>query len=212
MRRLFGVLTIFFVLFYFIFAQAQKLGGETNLAKKTWVDSVYNSLNTRERIGQLFMVAAYSGGKNYNEKQITELLANRQVGGLIFMQGTPEAQANLTNQYQRMANVPLLIGADAEWGLGMRLSDVDELPKQMMIGATRDTVLAYAVGAAIAEQCKRLGVHINFGPVVDVNNNPKNPIINARSFGEDKHLVSALGIAYTKGLHDGRSQTLSRPW
>lgn len=202
MRRLFGVLTIFFVLFYFIFAQAQKLGGETNLAKKTWVDSVYNSLNTRERIGQLFMVAAYSGGKNYNEKQITELLANRQVGGLIFMQGTPEAQANLTNQYQRMANVPLLIGADAEWGLGMRLSDVDELPKQMMIGATRDTVLAYAVGAAIAEQCKRLGVHINFGPVVDVNNNPKNPIINARSFGEDKHLVSALGIAYTKGLQD----------
>ena len=202
MRRLFGVLTIFFVLFYFIFAQAQKLGGETNLAKKTWVDSVYNSLNTRERIGQLFMVAAYSGGKNYNEKQITELLANRQVGGLIFMQGTPEAQANLTNQYQRMANVPLLIGADAEWGLGMRLSDVDELPKQMMIGATRDTVLAYAVGAAIAEQCKRLGVHINFGPVVDVNNNPKNPIINARSFGEDKHLVSALGIAYMKGLQD----------
>ena len=170
--------------------------------KARWVDSVYNTLTEAERIGQLFMVAAYSGGRDYNEDAITQLVANHQVGGLIFMQGTPEAQAQQNNKYQRMANVPLLIGMDAEWGLGMRLTGVKDLPRQMMIGATMDTALAYRLGVAVAAQCKRLGVHINFAPVVDVNNNPKNPIINARSFGEDKEWVAKLGIAYMRGMQD----------
>ncbi|MCB9045240.1 MAG: serine hydrolase [Chitinophagales bacterium] len=171
-------------------------------AQSRWVDSVYNALSETERIGQLFMVAAYSGGRDYNEDAITELVANHQVGGLIFMQGTPEAQAKQNNKYQQMANVPLLIGMDAEWGLGMRLTGVRDMPRQMMVGATMDTALAYRLGEAIAAQCKRLGVHINFAPVVDVNNNPKNPIINARSFGEDKEWVAKLGIAYMRGLQD----------
>lgn len=170
--------------------------------KQQWVDSVYNSLSEEERIGQLFMVAAYSGGSNANESSIKKLVAANQVGGLIFMQGTPEAQARQNNEYQKMSKVPLLIGMDAEWGLGMRLTGVKDLPRQMMIGATNDTAIAYKVGAAIAYQCKRLGVHINFGPVVDVNNNPRNPIINARSYGENKYKVAEMGIAYTKGLQD----------
>lgn len=170
--------------------------------KQQWVDSVYNSLDQEERIGQLFMVAAYSGGSNANESSIKKLVAANQVGGLIFMQGTPEAQARQNNEYQQMSKVPLLIGMDAEWGLGMRLTGVQDLPRQMMIGASNDTALAYKVGAAIAYQCKRLGVHINFGPVVDVNNNPRNPIINARSYGEDKYKVAKMGIAYMKGLQD----------
>lgn len=170
--------------------------------KQQWVDSVYNELSEEERIGQLFMVAAYSGGKNANEAAIKKLVAANQVGGLIFMQGTPEAQARQNNDYQQMSKVPLLIGMDAEWGLGMRLTGVKDLPRQMMIGATSDTAIAYKVGAAIAYQCKRLGVHINFGPVVDVNNNPRNPIINARSYGENKYKVADMGIAYMKGLQD----------
>ena len=170
--------------------------------QKQWIDSVYQQLSMEERIGQLFMVAAYSGGKSYNEASVKKLVAANQVGGLIFMQGTAEAQAVQNNTYQQMSKVPLLIGMDAEWGLGMRLTGVKDMSKQMMVGATEDTTIAYRLGAAIAYQCKRMGVHINFGPVVDVNNNPRNPIINARSYGEDKYQVARMGIAYTRGLQD----------
>jgi beta-N-acetylhexosaminidase len=170
--------------------------------KRRWIDSVYNSLSETERIGQLFMVAAYSGGDNANQPKIEQLVKSRQIGGVIFMQGTPEAQAKMTNKLQKMSKVKLLIGMDAEWGLGMRLTGVKNFPKQMMLGATRDTALMYEMGSAIADQCKRLGVHVDFAPVVDVNNNPKNPVINFRSFGEDKELVARMGIAYMKGLQD----------
>jgi beta-glucosidase-like glycosyl hydrolase len=167
-----------------------------------WVDSVYNRLTPDERIGQLFMVAAYSGGKNYNDALVSSLVAKGQVGGLIFMQGGPVRQAVLTNKYQSAAKVPLLLAMDAEWGLGMRLDSVLNFPRQMMLGATADTSLSYRLGAAIAAQCNRLGVHINFAPVVDVNNNPGNPVINARSFGEDKRNVARMGIAYMRGMQD----------
>jgi len=169
-------------------------------ARQYWVDSIYNSLSLEEKIGQLFMIAAYSGGKDYNEPFVTDLIAKKQIGGLIFMQGDPASQARQTNKYQQMAQVPLLIGMDAEWGLGMRLTGVRDLPRAMMLGATRDSDLVYRLGAAIAAQSKRLGVHIDFAPVVDVNNNPNNPIINARSFGENKKLVARLGAAYMHGL------------
>ena len=159
-------------------------------------------MSETERIGQLFMVAAYSGGENANKDAIEKLLKSKQIGGVIFMQGTPEVQAQLTNKWQNMSTVKLMIGMDAEWGLGMRLTGVKNFPRQMMIGATRDTALMYEMGVAVAMQCKRLGVHIDFAPVVDVNNNPKNPVINSRSFGDDKEWVSKLGIAYMKGLQD----------
>jgi len=169
-------------------------------ARRQWVDSVYVSMNQSERIGQLFMVAAYSGGKNFNQPDIEQLLRKRQIGGLIFMQGGAGRQAALTNRYQQMAHVPLLIGMDAEWGLGMRLDSVINFPRQMLLGATRDSALVFQMGQLIAEQCRRLGVHVNFAPDVDVNNNPNNPVISFRAFGEDKHLVSRLGIAYMNGL------------
>jgi beta-N-acetylhexosaminidase len=172
--------------------------------RQQWVNTTYNALSLEEKIGQLFMVAAYSGGKDYNEDKITALLTNRQIGGVIFMQGTPEAQAVQNNKYQRMANVPLLVGMDAEWGLGMRLTGVKDFPRQMMLGATRDTDLVYEMGVAVAKQCNRLGVHIDFAPVVDVNNNPNNPIINFRSFSEDRERVAQMGIAYMRGLQENR--------
>ena len=173
---------------------------DNTAARNHWVDSVYDKLTVEERIGQLFMVAAYSGGKNYNEEQVTKLINDHQVGGLIFMQGGPIRQAVLTNRYQHLAQTPLLIAMDAEWGIGMRLDSVKNYPREMMLGATHDTDLVYHVGANIALQCKRLGVNIDFAPDVDVNNNAANPVINSRSFGEDKVWVSRLGIAFMRGL------------
>lgn len=161
---------------------------------------MYLSLSQEQRIGQLFMLAAYSGTDKYNEQEIKNLIQNQGIGGLIFMQGTAKKQAELTNEYQKMSKVPLLIAMDAEWGLGMRLTGIDDLPKQMFLGAAYDEDLMAQYGKAVAAQCNRLGVHINFAPVVDVNNNPKNPVINSRSFGEDKKMVSKLGIAYMNAL------------
>jgi len=204
-KAFFAILTI---LYFVVPASAQSKKKQRRpdvdiaAARSRWVDSIYTGLSEEERIGQLFMVAAYSGGKNYNEEQVTTLLNAHQVGGLIFMQGGAGRQAVLTNQYQHQAQVPMLIAMDAEWGLGMRLDSVKNFPRPMMLGATRDTVLVYKVGAAIAMQCKRLGVNIDFAPDVDVNNNAANPVINSRSFGEDKTWVSRLGVAFMRGLQN----------
>ena len=167
-----------------------------------WVDSVFNSLTIEQRIGQLFMVAAYSNKDQAHVDQITNLVSNYNIGGLIFFQGGPVRQALLTNHYQAKAKTPLLISIDAEWGLAMRLDSTMRFPRQMTLGALQDNALIYDMGTEIARQCKRLGIHINFAPVVDVNNNPSNPVINNRSFGESKQAVTAKGIAYMKGLQD----------
>jgi beta-N-acetylhexosaminidase len=171
-------------------------------AKKAWIDSAYNALSPDERIGQLFMVSAYSGGKAYNDELITKLISEYHIGGLIFMQGGPYSQAVITNRYQHLSRTPLLIGMDAEWGIGMRFDSVKNFPRQMMLGASHDTALAFRMGAAIALQCRRLGVNIDFAPVVDVNNNPLNPVINSRSFGQEKYWVARMGIAYMRGLQN----------
>lgn len=182
---------------------AQKFGpGNPGPAAKKWADSVYAKLNTDERIGQLFMVAAYSGGKNFNEEAVTKLIDQHQIGGLIFMQGGPVRQALLNNKYQSRAQVPLFVAMDAEWGLGMRLDSVISFPRQMMLGAAADSMLMYQAGMAIAYQFKRIGAHINFAPVIDINNNPANPVINSRSFGEDKSKVARLGAAYMLALQE----------
>ncbi|MEZ5045586.1 MAG: glycoside hydrolase family 3 N-terminal domain-containing protein [Chitinophagaceae bacterium] len=187
--------------------QAQPANTRVPLPKQSskasqWVDSVYNSLSLDEKIGQLFMVAAYSGGEKYNQAAIENLIQQYHIGGLIFMQGTAKEQAMQTNIYQTMSKVPLLIGMDAEWGLGMRLKGIYDMPRQLMMGAMQDSSLVYKMASAVANQCHRLGVHINFAPVIDVNNNPNNPVINFRSFGEDKYRVAMLGIQYMQGLQD----------
>ncbi|TAG53014.1 MAG: glycosyl hydrolase [Cytophagales bacterium] len=166
-----------------------------------WVDSLYNSFTENERLGQLFMIAAYSNKEPAHAAQIDTLIQKYNIGGLIFMQGGPKRQANLTNRFQSKAKVPLLISMDAEWGLQMRLVDSTmQFPRQMTLGAIKDNSYLYLMGKEIAKHCLRLGVHINFAPVVDVNVNPENPVIGVRSFGEDKIKVAQKGIAYMKGL------------
>ncbi|HOP02930.1 MAG TPA: glycoside hydrolase family 3 N-terminal domain-containing protein [Tenuifilaceae bacterium] len=167
-----------------------------------WVDSVLNSLSLRERIAQLFMVAAYSNGDENHVEELTELILEENIGGLCFFQGGPVRQVQQTNYYQSIAKTPLLISMDAEWGLGMRLDSTISYPRQMMLGAAADSRLAYQMGADIAKQLKRIGVHLNFAPVVDVNSNPDNPVINTRAFGEERELVAQKGLAYMLGLQD----------
>jgi beta-N-acetylhexosaminidase len=175
---------------------------ENPLSQSTWVDSIFNSMTFEDRLGQLFMVAAYSNKDQRHENEISKLIQEQKLGGLIFFQGGPGRQAHLTNRYQEQSAVPLFIAMDAEWGPGMRLDSVLLFPKQMTIGAGPDEKLTYAMGSEIARQFKELGMHINFAPVVDINSNPDNPVIGYRAFGEGKELVSRKSIAYMKGMQD----------
>lgn len=172
------------------------------ISNTPWADSVFNKLSLDERIAQLFMVAAYSNKDKRHEEEIAALVSKYNIGGLIFFQGSPVKQAMETNYFQSKAKVPLVIGMDAEWGLGMRLDSTIKFPRQMMLGALQDPELIYEMGEDIARQMKRLGVHINFAPVVDINNNPNNPVISNRSFGEDRQLVSSYSTAYMMGMQN----------
>lgn len=167
-----------------------------------WVDSVFHALTFEERLGQLFMVAAYSNKDNRHKEELSRLIREENIGGLIFFQGGPVRQAHLTNHFQSITKAPLFIAMDAEWGVSMRLDSVLNFPKQMTLGAIQDTRLIYKMGQEIAGQFKALGMHINFAPVVDVNSNPDNPVIGYRAFGEEKTLVARNALAYMKGLQD----------
>ena len=167
-----------------------------------WVETHLSTMTLDEKIGQLFMVAAYSNKDEKHFQQLDKLVLDYKIGGLIFFQGGPGREAILTNRFQKLAKTPLLVGIDGEWGLAMRLDSTMKFPKQMTLGAIQDNNLIVQMGEAIGEQCKRIGIHVNFAPVVDINVNPKNPVIGVRSFGEDKYLVAEKGIAYMKGLQN----------
>ncbi len=175
-----------------------------NDTNSKWVDSVFNSMTPEERIGQLFMVAAWSNKDKKHENEISELIKTQKVGGLIFMQGGPVRQVNLTNRYQGEAKVPLLIGMDAEWGPVMRIDSCINFPHQMQLGAMDNDSLVYWYGVEMARQCSLLGVNVSFSPVADVNNNPNNPVIGTRAFGENKYDVAEKAIMYSNGLQDNR--------
>ncbi len=172
---------------------------EDFLEQEKWVDSVYSNLTLEEKIGQLFFVQATSKHKNNYEKILNDI-NNSKIGGLIFSTGHPSIQANLTNKYQNVSETPLLISMDAEWGVGMRLDSVPKFPWNMSLGAIKDNLFLEKIGVEIGNQLNRLGIHMNFAPVIDINTNSKNPIIGNRSFGENKINVSEKGISFTKGI------------
>ena len=164
-----------------------------------WVDSVYSSMTLNQKVGQLFVVQAVSNkGISHKTKILDEITSNR-VGGIIFSNGSAVKQVKLTNLYQEMSDIPLLIGMDAEWGLSMRLDSTFSFPWNMTLGAISDNELIKHVGNRIAAHCKRIGVNFNFAPVVDINTNPKNPIIGNRSFGESMQNVSSKSLSYMNG-------------
>ena len=182
------------------FSQTNSFSQSTTEAQTKWVDSVYNQMTLDERIGQLFMVAAYSNKDSVHTNSVEKLVSNYKIGGLIFFQGGPKRQARLTNRYQKKSKLPLFIGIDAEWGLAMRLDSVGRFPWNMTLGAIQDMNLIEKVGEAYAKQSKRMGIQFNFAPVLDINTNPKNPIIGNRSFGERKENVTRSAMALMNGI------------
>lgn len=175
-----------------------------------WVDSVMKSLTPKERIGQLMFVAAYSNKGIEHEKEILETIQKWNIGGLVFFQGDPVTQVKQMNSYQKQAKTPLLGAIDAEWGLGMRLDSTISYPYQMALGAIQNNNLIYKMGTEVARQIKNTGLHLNFAPVADVNNNPDNPVINYRSFGEDKYKVAQKSIAYMQGMQNAGLLTTAK--
>lgn len=172
----------------------------TMINQERWVDSVFNSLSFDEKIAQFFVIRTFSNKNQHFYDSISQIIKKYNIGGLTFFQGSPAKQAQLTNYWQSIAKTPLLITIDAEWGLGMRLDSAFSFPKQMTLGAMQNHDLVYKMGQQIGEQCKRVGVQMNFAPVVDINSNPKNPVIGYRSFGENPENVSQKGVAYVEGL------------
>tara|TARA_B100000787_G_scaffold159892_2_gene138462 strand:+ start:40515 stop:43439 length:2925 start_codon:yes stop_codon:yes gene_type:complete len=168
--------------------------------QEKWVDSILNSMTIDQKMGQLFMIQAYSNLDSVHENKIGQMIQKYHVGNLIFMQGTPSKQAQLTNTYQSLSEIPLMIGFDGEWGLNMRLQNTYKFPWNMTLGAIQDNSLIHKFGEHLGRHAKRLGIHVNFAPVVDINTNPLNPIIGNRSFGENKYNVTQKAIAFSQGM------------
>jgi beta-N-acetylhexosaminidase len=198
-------LVLFFLLSVSLSAQAQY---NVNLPPNEWADSVFKTLTDTQKIAQLMVVRLSSidqstGNITWYDNQVDSDIRRYNIGGICLFQGGPKQQAALINHFQDIAKTPILVSIDAENGLGMRMFDsVLALPRQMMLGAVQDPQLIYSYGKTVAGQLKRMGIQVDYAPVVDVNNNPDNPVINDRSFGEDPHRVAEFGIQYMKGLQD----------
>jgi beta-glucosidase-like glycosyl hydrolase/CubicO group peptidase (beta-lactamase class C family) len=193
---------LFLSLIIFFNAYSQK---SSRLSKKDWVDSVFRSLGPDEKIAQLIVVRlstidSKTGKVSFFGDKVEEALKKYKVGGICLFQGGPVVQTQILNRLQAVAGIPALISIDAETGIGMRMDSVRALPRQMMLGAVDDPNIIYEYGRWVGKQCKRVGVHMNYAPDVDVNNNPDNPVINDRSFGENKERVASYGIMYMKGM------------
>ncbi|MFY8165230.1 MAG: glycoside hydrolase family 3 N-terminal domain-containing protein, partial [Sediminibacterium sp.] len=167
--------------------------------QKKWVRKQYSSLSLNEKIAQLMIIRAHSAWDPLKVDSLAGIIKKYNVGGLCFFQGGPIREALQTNRFQSIAKTPLLITMDAEWGVGMRLDSVEMFPRQLSLGAIASSNLVYQMGVAVAAQCKRLGIQVNYAPDIDVNNNPGNPVINDRSFGQNIDRVIEHGVAYMKG-------------
>jgi beta-glucosidase-like glycosyl hydrolase len=181
----------------------QKTYLQTLAEPNVWVDSVLNKMSKRDKVAQMFFIRALTNANKQYEDSVGKVIRRARIGGLVFFQGGPGRQANLTSTYQKNARIPLLITLDGEWGLGMRLDSTVSYPYQMALGAVQDTSLIYKMGLEVAKDFKRIGMHMNLAPDVDVNNNAGNPVINYRSFGENKYNVAAKSEAYMRGMQDG---------
>ena len=204
-----GFFKLYFTFFVFVAfglyaQQPDPLRSSDAEAQIQWVDSIYSTLSLEQKIGQLFMPMVFSNRDTLHYQFIERLVAAGQVGGVLYSLGTPERQLHWTNELQKKAQVPLLIAMDAEWGVGMRLQDVQDFPWNMTLGAHASTQTVKEIGYRMGLQSKRLGVHFNFAPVADINSNPKNPIIGNRAFGENPHTVADFAVALHQGyVHSG---------
>lgn len=204
MKIVLNITGFFFLMSLQIKAQyiSQNITKKEKRQAKKWVNTTYRSLSMNEKLGQLFIVALYTNkGKEHIEK-VRHLVESEQLGGLILMQDDAQKHQILVNEFQNKSKVPMLIGIDAEWGLFQRFSNTYKFPWAITLGAVQDKSLLYEMGTMIARDAKKLGINWNFAPVVDINTNPKNPIIGNRSFGSDVENVVQSALAYSKGLQD----------
>lgn len=171
---------------------------------KHWVDSVFNSLSQDEKIAQLMVLresAITPDGVKFYDEDIEKYIKKYNIGAICLFQGSPVTQAKYINHFQGIASTPLMVCIDGEMGLGMRMTDsVLKFPDQLTIGAISDTNIVLRIGRAIGAQCKRMGINVDYAPVVDINNNPNNPVIGYRSFGQDKYKVATFGVQIAKGI------------
>lgn len=199
MKKQIILLTLFITLSFFASAQKQSFL-ELLRNKPEWVEKTFNKMNRRKRIAQMFFVRAHTNlGQKYADS-VGQVIKKEQLGGVVFFQGGPARQAATTNAYQKMSHVPLIITSDGEWGLGMRLDSTISYPYQMALGAIQNNDLIYQMGLQVAKDYKRMGMQMNFAPDADINNNPQNPVINYRSFGENKYNVAKKAAEYMKGM------------
>jgi len=176
----------------------------TDNVSNDWVDSTLNTLSLREKLAQFFMVAVYPKHSEAHFRHIDSLVAKHGIGGIIVFQGNRDQAVKAINRAQSKAELPLLVSMDAEWGPSMRLSGEPRFPYAITLGAANDPELSEHIGALMGQECREMGVHLNFAPVADVNSNPRNPVIGFRSFGENPRLVGKHVAATVKGL-EGQS-------
>ena len=178
---------------------------------KVWVDSVFATLTLEDKIGQLLMPRGNTSGEPHDVTKLKNWVKNYHIGGIVMFAAPPTVQARIVNELQALSKVPLLIGMDLEWGLAMRLDSTVRFPYQMTLGAMRgNEKLLYEMGVEVGKQCRRMGVHINYAPVVDVNINPNNPVINFRSFGENPKDVAQKALAYMQGMNSEKLLTSAK--
>ena len=198
--RINHLVLILFISFYTVHGQMNPLVTTDSLSQQGWVNTTYDQMSLDERLGQLFMVMVTSDQNKAGSEITKKLIREHHIGGVIFSTGGPVRQAQMTNDFQKNAKIPLMIGMDAEWGLAMRLDSTYAFPWNMTLGAIKDNSIVEKVGNQIGKHAHRLGVHINFAPDIDININPQNPIIGNRSFGEDRENVAQKGISFMKGM------------
>ncbi len=206
-------------------ASAGAPASPSTLDPDDWIERTLESMTLRERVGQLVMVwmtGGYASSSDAEFVRVESLVREQGIGGVVISVGTPHAYVSRLNRLQSVAPVPLLVAADFEAGPGFRVGGAFQLPTgislggatafppAMAFGATNDEELAYEAGRITGLEARALGVHLNFAPVLDVNNNPENPIINTRSFGEDPDRVAALGAAYIRGARDAGLMTTAK--
>lgn len=182
--------------------QSSLLGRADATKMNDWVESVFRTLTPEEKVSQLVVLAVQPTDDAPTRKLLDHYISDLKIGGLLFSSGDCVSEAKLINYSQSQSKVPLMITLDGEWGLSMRLSDAPLFPRNMVLGAISDDRLLYEYGKEVARECKLMGIHVNFAPVLDVNDNPLNPVIGTRSYGEVPERVSSHGVAYARGLED----------
>jgi beta-N-acetylhexosaminidase len=175
---------------------------ESNTLCMAYVNRSMDSLSIEQKVAQCFMLACYTSGVSKNMDYVERMVQQGKCGGLLFFKGDPSAQAYWVDRLQRQSKTQLLVAIDGEWGISMRLDSTTIFPRQLTLGAITDNQWIYKMGQEIGRQCREVGVNVNFAPVSDVNNNPNNPVINDRSFGEDKMRVALKALEYGMGMQN----------